>query len=141
MTNLQEAAMSKEDKGFKVKDHRAFSQDKQADDGKEEEKKQTDEPQAKAADESAESGEQFQLPQINFSTFIFSLNASAMVHLGIMDDPASGQKNKNLAMAKQTIDILSMLEEKTAGNLSSDEDKMLKGILYDLKINYVKEKG
>ena len=133
--------MSEEDKGFKVKDHRAFSQDDQADDANEEEKKQADEPQAGAADESTGIGEEFQLPQINFSTFIFSLNASAMVHLGLMDDPASGQKVKNLAMAKQTIDILSMLEEKTAGNLSADEDKMLKGILYDLKINYVKEKG
>lgn len=141
MTSSQEAAMSEEDKGFKVKDHRAFSEDNQKDDAKQEEKMQADEPQAEAADESTEADEQFQLPQINFSTFIFSLNASAMVHLGIMDDPASGQKVKNLAMAKQTIDILSMLEEKTAGNLSADEDSMLKGILYDLKINYVKEKG
>jgi hypothetical protein len=44
-------------------------------------------------------------------------------------------------MAKQTIDILSMLEEKTAGNLSNEEKNLLKNILYDLRLMYVKEKG
>lgn len=81
------------------------------------------------------------LPEINFPTFIISLNASALLHLGAIEDPATGQKNKNLAMAKQTIDILSMLEEKTMGNLNPEEEKMLKDILYDLRIIYVKEKG
>ena len=142
MMTSQETAMSEEDKGFKVKDHRAFTQEDQATDSKEEEKITTDE--AQAAEEPAETfedGEQFQLPQINFSTFVVSLNASAFVHLGMMDDPGSGKKIKNLAMAKQTIDIMSMLQEKTIGNLSVDEENMLKSILYDLKINYVKGKG
>ncbi len=52
----------------------------------------------------------------------------------------SCKTEKNLSMAKQTIDILSMLEEKTAGNLSKDEEDLLKNILYDLRIIYVKEK-
>jgi hypothetical protein len=81
------------------------------------------------------------MPEINFATFIFSLNSSALVHLGIIDDPASGSNSKNIAMAKQTIDILAMLQEKTLGNLSSDEENMLKSMLYDLRILYVKEKG
>ncbi len=81
------------------------------------------------------------LPAINFATFIFSLNSSALVQLGMMDDPLSGKKTKDLAMAKQTIDILSMLEEKTRGNLDKDEAAMLKNILYDLRIHYVKETG
>ena len=81
------------------------------------------------------------MPEINFATFIFSLNSSALLHLGIIDDPASGSKSKNIAMAKQTIDILAMLQEKTLGNLSSDEENMLKSMLYDLRILYVKEKG
>ena len=55
--------------------------------------------------------------------------------------PTTGQTNKNLPMAKQTIDILSMLEEKTAGNLNSEETNLLKSILYDLRIIYVKESG
>lgn len=81
------------------------------------------------------------LPAINFATFIFSLNSSALVQLGMVEDPISGQEIKDLAMAKQTIDILSMLEEKTRGNLDKDEAAMLKNILYDLRIHYVKEKG
>lgn len=81
------------------------------------------------------------LPALTFATFIFSLNSSALFQLGMMEDPMTGQKEKNLPLAKQTIDILSMLEEKTKGNLDSDEAAMLKNILYDLRIHYVKEKG
>jgi len=83
----------------------------------------------------------YQLPEINFATFIFSLNHSVLVHLGVMDDPSTGKKLKNLPLAKQTIDILGMLEEKTRGNLMEDEEKMLKNILYDLRMIYIKEKG
>ena len=92
-------------------------------------------------DENRESKPSPPLPTINFATFIFSLNSSALVQLGMMEDPMSGEKSKNLPLAKQTIDILSMLEEKTRGNLDKDEAAMLKNILYDLRIHYVKEKG
>ena len=86
-------------------------------------------------------GSQTPLPTINFATFIFSLNSSALVQLGMMEDPMTGEKSKNLPLAKQTIDLLSMLEEKTQGNLDADEAGMLKNILYDLRIHYVKETG
>lgn len=79
----------------------------------------------------------FQLPEINFSTFIFSLNSSALVHLGVIEDPATGQKDKNLPIAKQTIDIIGMLEEKTRGNLTNEEENLLKDILYNLRMLYV----
>ena len=81
------------------------------------------------------------MPKVNFPTFIISLNASALVHLGAIEDPASGEKVKNLPMAKQTIDILSMLEEKSRGNLTNEEENILKNILYDLRILYVKATG
>ena len=81
------------------------------------------------------------LPEINFSTFVISLNASALVNLGVMADPVKGEKTKNTGLAKQTIDILNMLEEKTRGNLTKDEENILKNILYDLRIRYVKEQG
>jgi hypothetical protein len=81
-----------------------------------------------------------QMPKVDFSTFIFSLNTSVLVHLGMLEDPATGQKTSNLALAKQTIDVLGMLEEKTKGNLSVDEEQMLRNILYDLRINYVRAK-
>ena len=63
------------------------------------------------------------------------------MQLGVLDDPTTGEKSKNLPLAKQTIDVLGMLEEKTKGNLSADEANMLKSILYDLRLLYVKEKA
>jgi len=81
------------------------------------------------------------LPHLDFATFVISLNSSALVQLGILENPATGQKEKSLPLAKQTIDLLVMLEEKTRGNLTSDEAAILKSILYDLRILYVKEKA
>lgn len=79
------------------------------------------------------------LPTIDFSTFIMSLNASALVNLGIIEDPGTGKKERNLPLGKQTIDIIGMLEDKTRGNLSSDEAKLLQGMLYDLRMTFVKQ--
>ncbi len=133
--------MAEKEKGFVVKDRRAFSQDEPppAEDKKASEAQPAaqDEPVSDSASRQAESP----LPQINFPTFIASLNASALVHLGVIEDPVTGKAEKNLPMAKQTIDILSMLQQKTTGNLTADEDSMLKSILYDLRIMYVREKG
>jgi hypothetical protein len=85
--------------------------------------------------------ERASLPKIDFATFVISLNSSALFQLGILADPTTGEKSKDLSLAKQTIDILGMLEEKTKGNLNADEVHMLKSILYDLRILYVKEKN
>lgn len=92
--------------------------------------------------DSSESGSKQKsgLPAINFSTFIFSLNSSALVHLGVIADPISGNIQKDLNIAKQTIDILAMLEEKTKGNLTDDEDKLLSHILHELRMKFVQEK-
>jgi hypothetical protein len=83
----------------------------------------------------------FAMPEITFSTFILSLNSSALVHLGMETDPTSGNKSANLILAKQTIDILSMFEEKTKGNLADDEKRLLTHILYELRLMYVKQKN
>jgi hypothetical protein len=85
------------------------------------------------------SGKDTQLPRITFSTFIFSMNSSALYHLGMVPDPTTGKTEKNLPLAKQSIDILGMLDEKTKGNLTSDEEKLLRHILHDLRLMYVKE--
>ena len=116
--------MADKDKDFVIKD-------KQAVDAQGSEKSADSVPDAKAAP----------LPLINFSTFIMSLNASALVHLGVIEDPTTGEKVKNLALGKQTVDMLRMLQEKTRGNLTEEEDRLLKGVLYDLKIAYVRQKG
>jgi hypothetical protein len=98
----------------------------------------------KAAEEKAESKareKHYTLPKIDFATFVLSINSSALVQLGIIEDPASSQKTKNLGLAKQTIDLLAMLEEKTRGNLNTDEESILKSVLYELRMRYVKEKS
>lgn len=82
----------------------------------------------------------FAMPEINFSTFLLSLNSSALVNLGIQTDPTTGGTSENFLMAKQTIDILAMLEEKTRGNLEDDEKRLLTHILYELRMLYVKQK-
>lgn len=131
-------------KDFVIKDKRIFAEGDEDQPIKEETEKPLDDATSEAS-ESAEAQEEertdYQLPEINFATFIFSLNHSVLVHLGVMDDPSTGEKVKNLPLAKQTIDILGMLEEKTKGNLIEDEEKMLKNILYDLRMIYIKEKG
>ncbi len=144
--------MAEEKKDFVVKDRRIFSEENtETDPTPESEPKasaetadstqtaQTGDADSEEVSEEATSDENFQLPEINFPTFIFSLNSSALVHLGVIEDPASQQKVKNLPMAKQTIDILGMLEEKTKGNLLDDEANMLKTMLYELRMLYVKE--
>jgi len=133
--------MPDEKKDFVVKDKRLFSGDAPEDETAKEAKTVPDEGAEKAdAFKQATADENYRLPEINFPTFIFSLNSSALVNLGVIEDPATNQKAKNLPVAKQTIDILGMLEEKTRGNLSDDEANMLKTMLYELRMLYVKER-
>ena len=79
------------------------------------------------------------LPEITFSSFILSLSSSALFHFGEIADPLTNKKQKNIELAKQTIDILGLLEKKTAGNLEKDEDVLLENLLYDLRMRYVNE--
>jgi len=133
-----------EEKGFVIKDKRIFSEEEQdlnKEDKTPEKESAKEATKAKEAASAEKQEAEAQLPEINFPTFIISLNASALVNLGAIEDPASGKKVKNLLIAKQTIDILNMLEEKTRGNLTEEEEQILKNILYDLRIIYVKEKG
>jgi hypothetical protein len=79
-----------------------------------------------------------QMPKIDFSTFAISLGTSAMYHMGIVGDPAQGESPpKNLALARQTIDTLEMLAEKTSGNLSQQESKLMESLLYELRMRFV----
>ncbi|UCD86170.1 MAG: DUF1844 domain-containing protein [Deltaproteobacteria bacterium] len=79
------------------------------------------------------------LPEMNFSNFILSLSTSVLIHLGEIPDPLSNQKQKNLPFAKQTIDILEILKDKTKGNLEKEEERLLDNLLYDLRMKYVQE--
>ena len=79
------------------------------------------------------------LPSIDFATFVLSLNHSALLHLGEAPDLESGKIEKNLPLARQTIDLIAMVEEKTKGNLTGDEERLVGQILYDLRVRYVEQ--
>jgi len=144
----------KKESGFQVKDRRRFTG--------EGEQRKADTPPEKAAASGAESAETRQggssakkeagkvpddlkrdpsasLPEIDFPTFIVSLSSSVFIHLGLAPDPISGERKRELGLAKQTIDILGMIQEKTRGNLTEEERNLLQGMLYDLRMRYVEE--
>ena len=76
--------------------------------------------------------------ELGFSTFILSLSTSVLVHLGELPDPVTGQKGANLQLAKQTISVIELLKEKTKGNLTEDEEKLIDTVLYDVRLKYIK---
>jgi hypothetical protein len=114
--------------GFTIKDRRTFDTE-----GKVKEEGKKDE---KASDR--KETEYTPLPEVNFSTFVLSLSSSILLHLGEIADPQSGEKKKDLALAKQTIDIITLLKDKTKGNLTEEEQKLLEHILYDMRMRFVK---
>lgn len=80
------------------------------------------------------------MPKVTFSTFVLSLASSALVQLGEAPDPATGKQEEDIVLAKHTIDILSMLEEKTRCALDADETRLIEGLLYELRMKYVVKK-
>jgi len=78
------------------------------------------------------------MPEVTFSSFILSLNTSALYHMGELPHPETGQRVVDRELAKHTIDILVLLADKTKGNLESDENELLTRILYELKMRFVK---
>jgi Domain of unknown function (DUF1844) len=132
----------KKDSGFVVKDKRLFGegQDTPSEEtakNKTTEKKHEEQPQEKSQ---AAPEPEFDFP-VNFSNFVLSLSTSALFHFGDFPDHEGGTAQKNLPAAKQTIDILDMLNEKTKGNLDENESKLIQGVLYELKMRFVKEKA
>lgn len=131
----------KKDSGFVVKDKRCF--------GESAEEKPPEAAEPAAGDERQESKEnsrpapdtEMNYPSVNFTNFVLSLSTSALFHFGDFPETEGGTPQKNLPAAKQTIDILDMLHEKTKGNLDKDESALIQGILYELKMRYVKEKA
>ena len=78
------------------------------------------------------------LPPLDFSTFILSLSSSVLMNLGLVENPVTGKTEKEPAVARQTIDLLTLLKEKTTGNLSEEEGKLLDNVLHELRLWYVK---
>jgi hypothetical protein len=78
-----------------------------------------------------------ELPLIDFSTFVLSLSHSALLHLGDAPHPETNAVERNLPLARQTIELIGLLEEKTKGNLSGDEERLLIQVHNDLRERYV----
>ena len=125
-----------QEKGFVVRDKRFSSK-----------KEEVGDPQAKEGEKIEEtsredmSAQEGPLPAIDFTSFIFSISTSVLIQLGEIQDPFTQKSVKNLPLAKQTIDLIEMLKEKTKGNLTPEEERIIEYILYDLKMKYVKVAG
>jgi hypothetical protein len=96
---------------------------------------------AKSEDGSQDSGEYPPAPPASFEVLVSMLFTQAMAMLGHMPDPASGKTSVNKPYAKHYIDTLDMLGEKTKGNLSDEESKILSEALHALRMAYVNAKG
>jgi hypothetical protein len=135
------------ERSFKVQDRRRFSSTGEA-------REEAAEPKADsapaAADEPATHDDVVTAPssdetapgpepgaEITFASFVFSLSTQALVHLGEVPDPIDGSAHINLEAARQIIDILAMLLDKTRGNLDPPESALLESALYDLRMRYV----
>jgi len=120
--------MDEAQKGFKVTDKRASTSENEVLGSQKKAEERT-------CEEIAE--EEAFTTVLNFSTFILSLTTSALVCLGELPDPIAKEKTINLPLAQQTISIIEILNEKTKGNLTEDEENLLGTVLYDLRMKYV----
>ena len=87
--------------------------------------------------DSGSASETDDLPAVDFTTFVLSLSHSALLHLGDAPHPNGGASEVDLPMARQTIDLLALIQEKTHGNLTGAEEQMLTQALYDLRLRFV----
>jgi hypothetical protein len=81
--------------------------------------------------------EDFGASELTFSGFVLSLATTAAVHFGDIADPATGQKRPDLASASRIIELLTMLQEKTKGNLIEPEERLIDDLLYELRMRFV----
>ena len=129
-----------EGKGFTIQDRRRFSPEtgetrEGAPEFREMPKPETKETQAPS--EASAQARKETLSEINFSTFVISLSTQALMNLGEIANPLSGKVETDIPVAKQMIDILGLLREKTRGNLNAGEEQLMEDILFDLRMKYV----
>jgi Domain of unknown function (DUF1844) len=96
-----------------------------------------DDTKPKEGDEAA-AGPEF-LPPLEFSSVVILLYFPALVELGLVEDPATGERHENLKLAKRNIDLLDLLKDRTKGNLEPEEGTFLEGVIDQLKLAYLKK--
>jgi hypothetical protein len=135
------AAMTKEqeEQGFRVTDKRSFLDEDEkgtAESSPNAEDKSTDE-QASAKEEKFPEQEAPPGPPIDFPSYILSYYTQGLVLLGEVPNPYTNKKEEDIEAVRHTIEILSMLEQKTKGNLSNEEQKLLENVLYELRMKFM----
>src|SRR5436853_1856146 len=75
--------------------------------------------------------------RISFSTFILGLASTTLIHLGEAPDPSTGERAPSLDLAKQSLELLDLLEQKTKGNLTAEEAQLFQSLITDLRLKYV----
>ncbi len=134
-------------RGFKVQDRRRFVEDADTSAAPEPDaaEERTASPSAtgdvtgaaRGAAPDAEHADAAAFGEMSFSTFVMGLTTQALMHLGEIPDPASQTVMHDLPAAKQMIDLLGILRDKTKGNLDTAEEQLLGEVLYDLRMRYV----
>ena len=119
--------MSENEEKFKVIDRR-IRFDEEAEPKKED----------KVKKEKAETSAGQTFARIDFSSFILSLGQTALIQMGEETDPITNRREKNLPQAKEMIDLIELLQEKTMGNLTREEEVLMQNLIYTLKMRYVK---
>lgn len=122
----------KDETEIKVNDKRRFDSEGNARDVAKEEFQLVGEAVAKGAPEGS-------VPQVDFSAFVMSLATQSLIQLGEAKPPPGMNIPVDVAAAKQTIDILCMLEDKTRGNLDPQEAKLFEEILHQLRLSYLRK--
>lgn len=138
--NMADEGQKGEGKGFRVQDRRRFSPEtgeprEGTEKGDSSETPGEKTPQEGVAGERSAAEEN--LKEINFSTFVFSLSTQALMHLGEIPNPLTGKVESDIPVAKQMIDIIGVLREKTRGNLDEGEEKLMDDVLFNLRMRYV----
>jgi uncharacterized protein DUF1844 len=126
-------------RGFRVTDRRRFSESGETRPDAEATSEPVESPRTAPAPVAADTSEppQGDDEPVTFSTFVLGLSTQALLHLGEIPNPVSGAIERDLVAAKQVIDILGSLAEKTRNNLETGENALLDSILYDLRMRYV----
>ncbi len=123
--------------GFKITDRRRFTAEGAEKEAQEVRKEESVQKEAPAVEKEGPKREEKELPPLDFSTFVLSLANTALFQLGFIKTPESGDMEKDLRGARQTIDLLGLLEQKTRGNLTEQEEKILKETLFQLRMAFV----
>lgn len=134
---MDDEEMSNE--GFKVTDRRRFTEDGEdkGQHGDREPKNEEKQDQKASRTDRGESAQASTLPPMDFSALVLSLAETALFHLGLLRIPGSEEVKKDLQAARQTIDLIAMLQDKTRGNLTDSEQKVITETLYQLRMTFV----